>query len=228
MQTLHNCASKASCNLGGCAPKETLSCLQRQTLLCPSASHRTHETDARAHEGQDARRLSSARAETITQQSGRSRCDTLTAACSVERGGERRAARAIFKAAIRVIGKVGTDGASFYAQADMEGWKKKTRWIFEKRRCDKGDGLSAIKHLACKRGSAGFYSPWCHFNPAASCLLRRTVGCVQTTKRLSLSTPECHTWLMIESINAATTVTQHRYCFPALLKRPVSKIFLSQ
>lgn len=89
VQTLHNCASKASWNMGGRAPEETLSCLPRQPLLCPSVSHLRHKTDARAHEGHDARRLSSARAETITQQSGRSRCDTLTAArCGGARGVE--------------------------------------------------------------------------------------------------------------------------------------------
>lgn len=75
------------------------------------------KTDARAREGHGARRLSSARAETITQQSGRSRCDALTPA----RGAGGLSARAIFKAAIRVIGKVGTDAASLRAQADMEG-----------------------------------------------------------------------------------------------------------
>lgn len=124
------------------------------------------------------------------------------------RGGEgsggwgRHRARAIFKAAIRVSGKVGTDAASFYAQADMEGWGKKKPsvddgecWIFEKRRCDEGDGLSAMKHFACKRRCACFYSAQCRSNPAASFLLR-TVGCVQTIKRLSLGCPECHTWTL--------------------------------
>lgn len=43
-------------------------------------------------------------------------------------------------------------------------------WIFEKRRCDEEDGPSAMKHLACKRRSAGFYSPRCRIVPAASCL----------------------------------------------------------
>lgn len=78
----------ARCNIGGHALKKTLSCLQRRPLLCPSASHRTHKTDAQAHEGHDARRRSSARAETVTQRSGRSRCDTLTAARCEERGGK--------------------------------------------------------------------------------------------------------------------------------------------
>lgn len=56
---------------------------------------RRPKTDARAHEGQDARRLSSARAETITQQSGRSRCDTLTPARCEERWGRRKGGGAL-------------------------------------------------------------------------------------------------------------------------------------
>lgn len=190
--------------MGGHALKKTLSCLQRRPLLCPSASHQTHKTDAQAHEGHDARRRSSARAETVTQRSGRSRCDTLTAARCEERGGKGAQPGLFLKPpSMSSARSARTQHHSMHGLRWRAGGKKtqktssvddREQWIFEKWRCDKRDGLSAMKHLACKRRSAGFYTLRCRFIPTASCLHRRTVGCVQTIKRLSLNTPECHTW----------------------------------
>lgn len=169
--------------MGGHALKKTLSCLQRRPRLCPSASHRTHKTDAQAHKGHDARRRSSARAETVTQRSGRSRCDTLTAARCEERGGKGAQPGLFLKPpSMSSARSARTQHHSLHGLRWRARGKKKQKkkssvvdheqWIFEKWRCDKRDGLSAMKHLACKRRSAGFYTLRCSFIPTASCLHR--------------------------------------------------------
>lgn len=206
VQTLHNGASKASRSLQhwrACPEENTVLFAETATSVsfCEPSNAQNRRTGTRGARREAAifRASGDGYAKVWAQQVRHADGGALWGARR-----ERRTARAIFKAAIHVIGKVGPDAASFFARAEMEGWgekKSKTssvdgreQWIFEKWRCDKRDGLSAMKHLACKRRSAGFYTLRCCFIPTASCLHRRTVGCVQTIKRLSLSTPECHTW----------------------------------
>lgn len=142
----------ARCNMGGRALKKPLCCLQRRPLLCPPASHRTHKTDAKAHKGLNARLIFRASADGYAtvwaQQVRHADGGTLRGARR-----QRRTARAIFKAAIHVIGKVGPDAASFCAQAEMEGWGKKHQKTTQSTTVDDEYLRSgaAIKGMDCQR-----------------------------------------------------------------------------